>query len=348
MLSSSLGQNDAGTLIHRYAEIMGTLARQRRSEQVVQINQDHAHDIAKQLNSVLKQAEIESNYLENMSHQLRTMLNAILGFSELMENESLGPLPETYKQYATGIHSSGKELLGVLQDFNDATSDDKKAVESATSAEEDKASDVLAASAGSSDSDTDTDTDPDTDTDGPTAEASGGKVMEDAAEAAEEQAVPDIHLEAHDGVALLQAAFAEVREIAATQSVKIKAKVNPDLPEVMACATSITQVLGALLLAAIQGTAENSAIEIIVSSDDEGFVHMAVESSTDYPDRIANILTPPRRQQIDSLMHRQGGYFDEQKISPRHRMAILSIPAVPQSAQSAQSEDSQTDLTDEG
>lgn len=332
MLSSSLGQNDAGTLIHRYAEIMGTLARQRRSEQVGQINQDNAQDIAQQLKSVLKQAEIESHYLENMSHQLRTMLNAILGFSELMENESLGPLPETYKQYATGIHSSGQELLGVLEDFNDATSDEGKPVDALPPAK-DNAPAVSATADGADDS--------------PAEETA-------VADTTEEPTRPDLHVEAHDSVALLQAAFAEVREVAATQSVKIKAKVNPDLPEVMACSTSITQVLGALLLAAIQGTAENSAIEIIVSADDDGFVHMAVESSTDYPDRIANILTPPRRQQIDSLMHRQGGHFDEQKISPRHRMAVLSIPAVTRSGHSedSQSEDSQTDvqtaLTDEG
>jgi len=336
MLSSSLGQNDAGTLIHRYAEIMGTLARQRRSEQVGQINQDNAHDIAQQLKSVLKQAEIESNYLENMSHQLRTMLNAILGFSELMENESLGPLPETYKQYATGIHSSGQELLGVLEDFNHATSDDKKPADALPSA---KDGDITTGAATA-----------DLAGDSPAGSPADSPAVDTIdAEAAKELAVPDLHLEAHDSVALLQAAFAEVREVAATQSVKIKAKVNPDLPEVMACSTSVTQVLGALLLAAIQGTAENSAIEIIVSSDEDGFVHMAVESSTDYPDRIANILTPPRRQQIDSLMHRQGGHFDEQKISPRHRMAILSIPAVTRSGHSEDSQtDLQTDLTDEG
>lgn len=345
MLSSSLGQNDAGTLIHRYAEIMGTLARQRRSEQVGQLNQDHADDIAQQLKSVLKQAEIESNYLENMSHQLRTMLNAILGFSELMENEALGPLPDTYKQYATGIHSSGKELLGVLQDFNDATSDDHKTDAGAASAKDRATADgnPVAAASDAETPDDHVSDDQVPDDQAPDDQAHYGQQPD--ADATEELAVPDLNLEAHDGVDLLQAAFAEVREIAATQGVKIKAKVNPDLPDVMACATSITQVLGALLLAAIQGTAENSAIEIIVSADDEGFVHMAVESSTDYPDRIANILTPPRRQQIDSLMHRQGGHFDEQKISPRHRMAILSIPAVPETVRS---EDSQTDLTDEG
>src|SRR5690606_15783718 len=50
----------------------------------------------------------------------RTPLNAIIGFSELMESGLFGPLgSDRYEEYASDIHSSGKYLLGVINDILD-------------------------------------------------------------------------------------------------------------------------------------------------------------------------------------------------------------------------------------
>jgi two-component system, cell cycle sensor histidine kinase PleC len=62
----------------------------------------------------------KSSFLANMSHELRTPLNAILGFSEVLEREMFGPLQnETYKDYAGDIHTSGRHLLGLINDILD-------------------------------------------------------------------------------------------------------------------------------------------------------------------------------------------------------------------------------------
>jgi two-component system cell cycle sensor histidine kinase PleC len=62
----------------------------------------------------------KSRFLAIMSHELRTPLNAIIGFSDLIQSQSLGPLqPAKYREYAEDIHVSGQNLLGVINDILD-------------------------------------------------------------------------------------------------------------------------------------------------------------------------------------------------------------------------------------
>jgi signal transduction histidine kinase len=62
----------------------------------------------------------KSEFLAAMSHELRTPMNAVLGFSEIMKNETLGPIGNTkYREYADDIHDSGNHLLGLINDILD-------------------------------------------------------------------------------------------------------------------------------------------------------------------------------------------------------------------------------------
>ncbi len=52
-----------------------------------------------------------------ISHDLRTPLNAVIGFSELMSNETFGPLGSSrYQDYANHIRESGQSLLKSAED----------------------------------------------------------------------------------------------------------------------------------------------------------------------------------------------------------------------------------------
>jgi PAS domain S-box-containing protein len=59
-------------------------------------------------------------FLAMMSHELKTPLNAIIGFSELIKGEMLGPLRhDGYRGYVGDIHASGKKLLSIINDVLD-------------------------------------------------------------------------------------------------------------------------------------------------------------------------------------------------------------------------------------
>ncbi len=80
-----------------------------------------ARDVAEaERNKAEKANEAKSAFLANMSHELRTPLNAILGFSEILQTELFGPMQNgTYKGYAGDINSSGRYLLGLINDILD-------------------------------------------------------------------------------------------------------------------------------------------------------------------------------------------------------------------------------------
>ncbi len=78
------------------------------------------------LRTALRQAEIANKmkaaFLAAMSHELKTPLNAVLGFSEIIRDEVLGPVGhDGYREYAGDIHKSGARLLAIINDVLDVS-----------------------------------------------------------------------------------------------------------------------------------------------------------------------------------------------------------------------------------
>ncbi|HEY0281485.1 MAG TPA: PAS domain-containing sensor histidine kinase [Rhizomicrobium sp.] len=64
----------------------------------------------------------KSAFLAAMSHELKTPLNAIIGFSEIMKEEAFGPIgQDSYRGYAADIHASGTKLLSIINDVLDVS-----------------------------------------------------------------------------------------------------------------------------------------------------------------------------------------------------------------------------------
>ena len=67
-----------------------------------------------------KASTAKSEFLAKVSHEMRTPLNAIIGFSDVMMNERFGPVGnDRYKDYLRDIHNSGEHLVSLLNDLLD-------------------------------------------------------------------------------------------------------------------------------------------------------------------------------------------------------------------------------------
>ena len=71
-------------------------------------------------NEALETADrLKSEFLANVSYELRTPLNVINGFSEILHAEYFGQLNERQKEYADGILSSAQQLMTLINDILD-------------------------------------------------------------------------------------------------------------------------------------------------------------------------------------------------------------------------------------
>ncbi|NOT41019.1 MAG: HAMP domain-containing histidine kinase [Alphaproteobacteria bacterium] len=70
--------------------------------------------------AVIRANKAKSDFLSSMSHELRTPLNSIIGYADLIRQETFGPImPERYASYVGDIAASGAHLLSMISDLLD-------------------------------------------------------------------------------------------------------------------------------------------------------------------------------------------------------------------------------------
>jgi signal transduction histidine kinase len=69
----------------------------------------------------LKQRAREE-FLASVNHDLRTPLNAVIGFAQIIETEMFGKVQPQYLEYARHIQESGYDLLSKIEDLVDPPS----------------------------------------------------------------------------------------------------------------------------------------------------------------------------------------------------------------------------------
>jgi len=71
-------------------------------------------------NTALETAErLKMDFLTNVSYQLRTPLNAMMGFTEILDQEYFGPLNTRQKEYTQDMQQAGHRLVSLINDILD-------------------------------------------------------------------------------------------------------------------------------------------------------------------------------------------------------------------------------------
>ena len=74
-------------------------------------------------NEALQEADkLKTEFLANVSYELRSPLTSISGFSEMLRQEYFGPLSDKQKEYVDGIHQSSQHLMRLINDILDLAS----------------------------------------------------------------------------------------------------------------------------------------------------------------------------------------------------------------------------------
>ena len=103
--------------------ILVLLRKARKAEAVAKLAANNTQKLNDKLEIALKKAEnaslAKTNFLNNMSHDIRTPMNVILGYAQLMENELKGKdMPETL-EHLEKMQQSGNLLLSIINNVLD-------------------------------------------------------------------------------------------------------------------------------------------------------------------------------------------------------------------------------------
>lgn len=81
-----------------------------------------AEEALRERNEALEAADaLKSEFITNVSYELRTPLNTIIGFTEFLENDYFGELNDRQRDYVGGIMKASKELMTLINAVLDLT-----------------------------------------------------------------------------------------------------------------------------------------------------------------------------------------------------------------------------------
>lgn len=91
------------------------LARHR--DELEALVTERTTDLNHTMSQLVEANAAKSRFLANMSHELRTPLNSIIGFTGLVHDGLAGEIPNEAKVQLAMANSSGKHLLGIVNDL---------------------------------------------------------------------------------------------------------------------------------------------------------------------------------------------------------------------------------------
>ena len=105
--------------VHITAALRDITERKRTEEQVRTLQESYMAELEARQKEAERLNRTKSDFMAGITHELRTPLHTILGFSELLREESEGPLNETQKSFLDHIRRDSEHLLRLINDVLD-------------------------------------------------------------------------------------------------------------------------------------------------------------------------------------------------------------------------------------
>jgi signal transduction histidine kinase len=86
-------------------------AHLREAERMARSDAEIARQVAEEAN------KSKADFVARISHELRTPMNAVLGYTSLLDDEAYGPITEQQHEHIGRVRASGNHLMGLIEDL---------------------------------------------------------------------------------------------------------------------------------------------------------------------------------------------------------------------------------------